>query len=596
MRRGVIVAALVAALAAVPLAPGRAAEDLPPPAPTAPQPFEPTPASEPKYGIAAPIAHQLKASDGTDLFAETWLPAAKDGNTPPKKVPVVVSISPYLAKGQVEDNWLKDLVVPRGYAYSNLHVRGTGESGGCIDLFGPTEAADSAQFIEFVGKAKWSNGNVGAYGISYPGGTILSVAGRGDPKQVKYLKAIVSGAPYNAAHEAQWTFDGVPSFLVPTTFPASYFAQSLGFDFGSYSPTPRTPERPGCQPEHMAAAVDWSGNHTPWHAERDNRAWAKNIKAATFMFHGHSDMVPFGGSPPSIQRGLFDELPEDTPKTGLFGVFGHSKPPRSDFGAMVVSWFDQYLKGIDTGTEQWPTVQVQGMDRQWRSEADWPTVGGPAGAIPLKRGGGTTQYIEGSYETTRGFAPGTAAIFETEALTGRLELTGQPVLDLWLTLQLPDSHVAARIEALDPAGKRVGYTYGLRSAQHLEPFEDGRFVQPEGKPAPVGVPINVPVRFQPTDLVVPAGGRLRVIVSGSVIVNPGLSQFGVPEPLFYGPSQPSYVTQPVTIHHDCARPSVLRFEMPSPTSETLVVGGSVPPGPPPATASDGGGLATGPIC
>ena len=592
VRRGVLAVALAAGLCAVPLAPGRATETAP-----GPRTFTPTAASQPIYGIGAPIAHDLVAPDGTELFAETWLPAAKGGNVPPEQVPVVVSISPYLARGQVEDTTIKDLVVPRGYAYSNLHVRGTGESGGCIDLFGPREVEDSAQFIEFVGKAPWSDGNVGAFGVSYPGGTILSVAGRGDRKRVKYLKAIVSGAPYHSAHEAQWTFDGVPSFLVPSTFPASYFAQSMGFDFGSYTPTPRTPERPGCQPQHMAAAVDWSGDHTPWHAERDNRAWTKNIKAATMLTHGHIDHVPFGGSPPSIQRGLFDELPKGTPKHGIFGVFGHRKPPREDFGAMVIAWFDRYLKGIDTGVKQWPTVQVQGSDRTWRTEKDWPTIGGTPGAIALKRGGTTTQYVEGSYETTSGFAPGTAAIFETDALKGRLELSGQPVLDLWLTLALPDSHVAARIEALDADGNRLGLTYGMRSAQHLDPFEDGRFVQAHGKLAPVGVPVNVPVRFQPTDLVVPVGGKLRIIVSGSVIVNPGLEQFGVPEPLFYGPSQPSYVTQPVTIHHDCAHPSVLRFEMPSPTSEVLQIAGqAVPPGPAPAVASDGGGLATGPVC
>ena len=578
-RRGFLVIALAAGLCALPLAPSRAAE--------AP--------SQALYDIAPPIAHQLKADDGVDLFAETWLPAAKGGNVPPAKVPVVLSISPYLAKGAVEDNWLKDLVVKRGYAYSNLHVRGTGESGGCIDLFGSREVKDSAQFIEFVGKAAWSDGNVGAFGVSYPGGTILSVAGRGEKKKVKYLKAVVSGAPYHSAHEAQWTFDGVPSFLVPTTFPLSYFAQSMGFDFSSYTPTPRTPERPGCQPQHMAAAVDWSGNHTPWHAERDNRAWTKHIKAATFIFHGHRDLVPFGGSPPSIERGLFDELSQRTPKHGIFGEFGHWKPIKENpgFEAKVVAWFDRYLKGVDAGVDQWPVVEVQGTDGMWRSEADWPTVGGPVGAIPLKRGGTATQYLEGSYETTSGFAPGTAAVFETEAMKERLELTGQPVLDLWLTLVTPDSHVAARIEVVDAAGKVVDYTYGLRSAQHLDPFKDGRFVQATAKVAPIGVPVNVPVRFQPTDLVVQPGQRLRVVVSGSVIVNPGLSQFGIPEPVFYGPSQPSYVAQPVTIHHDCTHPSVLRFEMPSATSQVLA---GATPAVSPATDSDGGGVAAGPLC
>src|SRR6266540_5781034 len=54
---------------------------------------------------------------------------------------------------------------------------------------------------------------------------------------------------------------------------------------------------------------------------------------------------------------------------------------------------------------------------------------------------------------------------------------------------------------------------------------------------PVGVPFEARLRFQPTDLVVPVGGHLRLTIAGSVSVNPGLSQVGIPEPVFMGPSQ-----------------------------------------------------------
>jgi predicted acyl esterase len=193
-------------------------------------------------------------------------------------------------------------------------------------------------------------------------------------------------------------------------------------------------------------------------------------------------------------------------------------------------------------------------------------------------------------------------VFETPPVTGRLELTGQAVLDLWLTLAAPDAHVAARLEVLDADGSPVpgALTYGLRSAQHLEPFTDGRFTQRTAVPAPVGTPVLVPVRFQPTDLVVPPGGRLRLTVAGSLIVNPGLSQLGVPEAIFHGPSQASGVVAPVTIHHDCAHPSVLRFNQPK-NGATLPVAGDRPPTtqPSPGRRSvevDGGGLTTAGYC
>ena len=594
---------VVAALAAVPV------QARPP---HKADPFDAQPVSQPIYGIAAETHKQtLLADDGTELFVETWLPAAKNGATPPERVPVVVSISPYLSVGNSESNWALGTFVPRGYAYANVHVRGTGESGGCNDLFGAIEAADSAIAIEWLGRdAPFSDGNLGGYGISYPGGTILSAAGRGDPEKVKYLKAVASGAPYHSFHEAQWTFDGVPSFLIPASTPASYALGSFGFDYNDPSlpsDTRRLPERPGCQPPHALAALDWSGNHTPWHADRDNRAWTKNIRAATLVFHGHADLTPNGGSPPSIERGLFDELPSRTPKAGVFGVFGHYLPTGAhpEIDDMIVAWFDQHLRGLDAGTPSWPTVQVQGTDGRWRSEKDWPTLGGEVGQLALGPDGtlgataptGSTQYLEGSYETTSGFVDGTAAVFTTAPVAERLELSGQPVLDLWLQLAAPDAHVAARLEVIDANGNRLpnAAAYGLRSAQHLDPFTDGRFTQASPKLAPVGVPVRVPVRFQPTDLVVPAGHRLRLTISGSVIVNPGLSQLGIPESIFLGPSQTSGVVAPVTILHGCPTPSALRFELPTANSRTLAIAG-VTELSPPSLPSTGGGIATASVC
>jgi hypothetical protein len=578
--------------------------------------FDATPASQPVYAIQPPSAdparqqHVVTAADGTELFVETWLPAAKDGLSPPARVPVVVSISPYLTVGSVESAWARDTFVPRGYAYANVHVRGTGASGGCIDLFGAVEADDSARVIEYLGRdAPFSDGNLGGYGVSYPGGTILSAAGRGDPERVQYLRAIAAGAPYHSAHEAQWTFDGVPSFLVPTTTPGSYFLQSLGFTLDA-APTPPTPDllvqRPGCQAPHAIAAFDWSGDHTPWHAERDNRAWTANIEAATLVFHGHTDLVPLGGSPPSIERGLFDQLPAGTPRAGVFGVFGHRLPrtEHAEIEDMVVAWFDRHVRGLDTGTGSWPEVQVQGTDGRWRAESGWPTLGGDVGHLALGPAGtlgasvpiGSTTYLEGPYETTAEEASAGVAVFESAPLPARLELSGQPVLDLWLQLAAPDAHVAARLEIIR-GGERVAgaMTYGLRSAQHLDPFVDGRFVQATPTLPPIGVPVRVPVRFQPTDLVAQPGDQVRITVAGSLIVNEGLSQFGVPEPVFLGPSQASGVVAPVQILHDCAHPSVLRFELPTPSSRTLAIGAGADR-PRTERVHDGGGIATAPVC
>src|SRR5689334_4200172 len=52
--------------------------------------FEPHPLSQPLYGTATETAKTwVTARDGVRIFVETWLPAAKDGNVPPAKLPTI---------------------------------------------------------------------------------------------------------------------------------------------------------------------------------------------------------------------------------------------------------------------------------------------------------------------------------------------------------------------------------------------------------------------------------------------------------------------------------------------------------------------------
>jgi predicted acyl esterase len=587
----------LAAMLALPAVAARAADGGGRPAP---RPFTVPLSSPALYGIAPETnKHTLVTADGTKLFIETWLPAPKNGNVPPARIPTILVITPYVQEGTLESLSTRDAMVARGYAYSQLHVRGTGQSTGCIQMYSRTEADDGALAIEWVaggpGRSPWGNGVVGGYGVSYPGGTILNAAARGDATKTKYLKAVLAGAPAVSLYESAWTFDGVESLIIPQTYYGQYMT-TTSLPPGSENGEPaqyaeQYSQKPQCYPDHVAAGLDHSGDFTPYFQDREMRDAVGNIKAAVFTFHGHADVVPYHGVPPIVQVGLFDRLPRSTPKFGIFGEFAHENPSsnargpktyqrRGDFLNMEIAWFDHYLKGIDGGVGSWGTAQVQGTDGKWRVVDDWPRGSGDAtrrmslgaGLIGAKRAdlGGTTSYLEVGFETTRGTVPGTTAVFDTGRMAAPLELTGAPQLDLWLRLTSPDSHIAARLDAFDAAGNPIvtGSTYALRSARHLEPFTDGRFTQAAGAPAPTGEPFRTTLRFQPTDIVVPVGGHLRLTVAGSLIVNPGLGQIDdldpvrIPETLFLGPSEPSGTTGEVTILHDRDHDSVLRFETP----------------------------------
>jgi predicted acyl esterase len=541
--------------------------------------FEPAPKSQPLYGVKPPSAdpgrqqHVVTGVDGTDLYVETWLPAAKDGHTPPAHVPTVLIMTPYVQQGEqryTDRNQANviDWFTARGYAVAQHHVRGTGQSGGCIEQTSTLQIDDGARVVEYLGRdAPWSNGNVGMYGISYDAETQISVAGRGDPNRTKYLKAIVPAESVGGQYEYS-NFDGVPWAGNAVLSNAAYLALT-SLNPGTAPVDAHTFERFGCQPELFAGALNPTGDLTPFWQVREYRPEAKNFKAATLWLHGLADWNVM----PITVAGFFDRLPASTPHKGIFGIWEHNYPDkhagvspdweRADLLPLVTAWYDRYLKDLPTKVEDWPPVQVQGSDGQWHVEGDWPRTGGPVGQLGLGPGGqlgaaapsGSTSYVEGIDEEDT--ISGTRAVFSTGKLLNRLEITGQPVLDAWLTTSTGDGHVAARLQVVGPDGEVARYdgsdqqevaTYGLRSLQHLDPMPDGYFVQQHGTLAPIATPIRVHVRFQPNDLVVPKGGQLRLTVAGAL---------AAPRQ-----SAPSGTAAQITILHDCQHPSALRFLQP----------------------------------
>jgi predicted acyl esterase len=581
----------------------------------------------------------VEAGDGTDLFVETWLPAAKGRHVPPRRVPTVVVMTPYAREGAVTETYVRALewLVPRGYAYSVMHLRGTGSSGGCMDFFAH-DADDGAQVVEYLGRsAAWTTGRVGAFGYSYPGTTQLAVAGHSDRSKTRYLKAIVAGAAPSGMYDG-WNFDGVPRSLhgaveegvygdislFPYTGPFNVVVQNRDTDEfidartsegGNLTPA-QAVERPGCHPENVAAATDTSGDFTTYHASRDFRAGVPRIRAATLMFQGSADTDVL----PIHVAGIFDRI--TAPKFGMFGVWGHALPDshplreeweRADFERVVVAWYDRWLKGIRNGVDGWPAAQVQGTDGQWRAEPNWPTTGGPVGHLALGADGvlatstpaGASTYTESLPldEEVPARDPNGALAFETAPVAARLEITGTPVLDVWVELDRQDAHLAAEIETFDAAGEPIvaGSTIGFRSMRHLGPFVDGGFRQEQGEAPPVGEPIRVAVRFNPTDLVIPKGGTLRLTISGSERMAPGVEgAAGLPS-IVEQPSWPSMSFTTVTVLHDCAHPSALRFLMPRKNPRLLNVREPDEKGPlrtlrGPAPESDAGGLARAHVC
>ncbi len=572
----VLVAALVPAPALAKSAPDRG------------KAWEPRPRSKALYGTKSPDQdperqrHYVQGHDGVDLYVETWLPAPKDGNKPPSKIPTILVMTPYVVQGQEEypENdslpGLIDYYTARGYAVAQHHVRGTGESGGCLEQTSANQIKDGAYVVDYLGReAPWSNGKVGMYGASYDAETQISTAAFGEPDKIKYLKAIIPTASVGSQYD--WNYmDGVPWAGQPLIGNSAYLAGVSMFP--GQEPAPQHyPEKLECQAEVMSESGNQTGDFTEYWQEREYRPGADDVKAATLMVHGLRDF--------NVQditlAGFFDRLPKNTPHKGLFGVWNHAFPgrhpsvepewTRADWYDMVTAWFDRYLKGRDTGVERWPAVQVQTNLGQWWAVKEFPTTRSrlgqlalaPNGRLGVKRPKGSTAYRE---QTQVGSAlPDEQAVFETKPRRAALHLTGQPMLDLWLRSDRADGHVATKLEVIGKDGEPLQHagsfseyhaTYGVRSLQHIDAMRRGWFEQEASEAFPTDEPMRVTVRFLPTDLVVPKGGSLRLTVSGSVSYSKG-------------DSLPSGSASTITLLHNCKRSSVLRFRMPNPKGKLL---------------------------
>ena len=584
--------------------------------------WAPKPKSEALYGSKPPSEdpdvqqHFVEAHDGTQLYVETWLPEELNGNVPPAKIPTILIMTPYVSQGVEEypgnattPNFVQYFNA-RGYAVAQHHVRGTGESGGCLEQTSLNQFQDGANVVEYLGKeAPWSNGRVGMYGASYDAETQISTAAFGDPKKVKYLKAIIPTASVGGQYD--WNFmDGVAWFGQPLLGNSSYLA-TTSMTPGQIPAPQHYPEKLACQGDVMGSSADQTGDFTEYWQQREYRPNANKVKAATLMVHGLRDF--------NVQditlAGFFNGLSDETPHKGLFGVWNHAFPSahsavepswgRADWYPMVTAWFDRYLKGIDTKVEQWPDVQVQASTGEWWTVDEFPTTGGPLGQLALGADGslGATSP-SGESLFTEQVAPGPpedgeSVVFETPKLDKPLHITGQPMLDLWLMSTRADGHVGAELEVIGSDGEPLQHegtneeyhaTYGVRSLQHIDPMPNGWFQQEAGKEIATNEPVRVTIRLLPTDLVVPAGGSLRLTIAGGVSYSKG-------------DSLPSGAASEITILHSCERPSFLRFRMPDPTARVLNVRENDEAKLPKLASSDtrvgvrtGAGLATAKVC
>ena len=193
-----------------------------------------------RYTGVSTSSQYLSMRDGTKIAVDTMLPKGAEG----ERLPAVLVIARYWRSLQLrmpsppnkapigprED--VPDALLARGFAVVVMDVRGAGASFGVSrHPWTPEEVSDYGEIAAWITAQPWSNGRIGAYGISYEGATALRLAGCGlpavrgvIPQEIEYdvyADVVAPGGIFNEAFIKEWNTSnimldsGKPSKLFP---------------------------------------------------------------------------------------------------------------------------------------------------------------------------------------------------------------------------------------------------------------------------------------------------------------------------------------------------------------------------------------------
>src|SRR5215471_4836633 len=148
--------------------------------------------------------------DGVILRADVWLPKVEG------RFPTLVYRTPY-GKQLAAKEWTTfDKAVAHGYAVLIEDVRGRYASDGEFVPY-QNEGKDGYDTIEWAARQEWSDGNVGTFGLSYPGAVQWLAAVEAPPHLKAMVPAMTFATPRNFFYSGgvfdmswiEWIWDNI---------------------------------------------------------------------------------------------------------------------------------------------------------------------------------------------------------------------------------------------------------------------------------------------------------------------------------------------------------------------------------------------------
>jgi len=366
-----------------------------------------------EYEVVVDRDAMIPARDGVRLAADLYRPA-RDGKPIEGRFPALLTRTPY-SKGDGDAAEGK-YYAARGYVVVMNDVRGRYQSGGTWRPMAD-DPADGYDVVEWIAAQPWSDGKVGTFGTSYPGGTQHALAEMNPP----HLSAMVpvdalsncgvAGMRHGGAFELRfvnWIFQiGAPNGRAALADPALRDALvESGRRIRDH--VDRGPVRPGdtslrAAPEYEAWLVEAlrSGPEAPiWHAK--GMSVVDHVKDyadvpvlhVTGWYDSWTRQVSMNYEALSKakkgpHRLVIGPWTHGGQGSSLAGEVEFGDDARIDLAALRLRWYDRWLKGEGNGAGAegdppvWIYVMGTGDDRRspegrlrhggsWRAEPAWP--------------------------------------------------------------------------------------------------------------------------------------------------------------------------------------------------------------------------------
>ncbi len=474
--------------------------------------------------------------DGVRLAARIWLP--EDAEHDP--VPAILEYLPYRKRdGTVErDQLTHPYFAGFGYAGVRVDMRGTGDSEGvCKGEYLQQEQDDCLAVIEWLAAQAWCSGKVGMIGISWGGFNGLQVAAR----QPDALGAVISLCSTDDRYADDIHFMGGAVLTDKLAWGATAFAIA------------HTP------PDPLIVGERW---RDMWLERLNGNGlwlldWFRHQRRDAFYAHGSicenyaGVTVPVylvGGWADGYTNTIFRMLEHlECPKKGLVGPWAHKYPhfatpgPRIGFLQECLRWWDQHLKGIDTGIMDepelcaWvqepaaPSPHHDERPGKWVTQPNWTGMAHDKQTHWLKDGCLGTEPGEpimlSSPENTGhtagawcgyGLSPdgpldqthdAGMVWFDSAPLEDGVDLLGFPVLLAHVASDVPQANLVATLSSVGDDGKATLISYGVLNLTHRSSDADPEPMPDH--PTPIRLQLNACGQH------VAKGARLRLGLSSA---------------------------------------------------------------------------------